>query len=309
MKYYACLFDYREIILLLILMLIPVYSQEQSINTESFQYLSPLPNSKLNSAETNIIVRFGKAFDNSVINKSSLLTVTGSKSGVHSGKIILTENGRTLIYNPDWKFEKGERVTVELRKNFKTINGDTIPSLFYSFEITNSDINKHLTSESYLKKLFPDLDYGEINNSTYVYNIPQQNKFKRDTLPEDFPEIFIDSTNNPSEGFIFFSPFLGAGLVPSYLIIADNYGTPVYYKKITGEIAVDFKKQENGFLTYYNNNKFYVMDSSYTIIDSLYTQNGYPTDLHECIIMDNDHTLLMSYDDQVVRMDTIVPGG
>jgi hypothetical protein len=309
MKYYACLFDYREIILLLILMLIPVYSQGQNINTESFKYLSPLPNSKFNSAETNIIVRFGKAFDNSVINKSPLFTVTGSKSGVHSGKIVLTENGRTLIYNPNRQFEKGERVTVELRNNFKTINGDTIPSLFYSFEITNSDINKHLTSEFYLKKLFPDLDYGEINNSTHVYNIPQQNKFKRDTLPEDFPEIFIDSTNNPSEGFIFFSPFLGAGLVPSYLIIADNYGTPVYYKKITGEIAVDFKKQENGLLTYYHNEKFYVMDSSYTIIDSLYTQNGYPTDLHECIILDNGHTLLMSYDDQVVRMDTIVPGG
>jgi hypothetical protein len=38
-------------------------------------------------------------------------------------------------------------------------------------------------------------------------------------------------------------------------------------------------------------------------------QNGYPTDLHECLILENNHAFLMSYDDQLVRMDTIVPGG
>ncbi|RPI69959.1 MAG: T9SS C-terminal target domain-containing protein, partial [Ignavibacteriales bacterium] len=295
---------FKYYLLFFILLMLPLsFLKGQNQNIESYQFLSPLPGSKLNSSETNIIIRFGNPFDYSVL---SNLIVEGNISGRYSGKLILVEENRTLIFYPDYKFEKGETVSVSLSENSKTIYAEKIPSLHFSFEISYSELNKPLTPETYLKRILPEAGYNK-NNS---YPLNMLNSIKADTLlPDDFPELIINTFNNPSKGYFFIAPFLGAVLVQSYLIILDNYGNPVYYKKITGEFAVDFKRQENGLLTYYHNDKFYVMDSSYAVIDSLSTKNGYPTDLHECLILNNGHTLLMSYDDQVIRMDTIVPGG
>jgi hypothetical protein len=92
------------------------------------------------------------------------------------------------------------------------------------------------------------------------------------------------------------------------LIIADNYGTPVFYRKMNS-LNFDFKKQSTGVLSYYESGLFYVMDGSYNIIDSLHMQNGYSTDLHELVILENNHALMMCYDVQQVAMDTVVTGG
>jgi hypothetical protein len=51
------------------------------------------------------------------------------------------------------------------------------------------------------------------------------------------------------------------------------------------------------------------MDSAYSVIDRFSCGNGYSTDFHEFLLLENDHSFLMSYDFQTVRMDTIVQGG
>jgi hypothetical protein len=51
------------------------------------------------------------------------------------------------------------------------------------------------------------------------------------------------------------------------------------------------------------------MDSSYNVIDTFACGNGYTTGFHDLQILSNDHYLVMSYDAQTVRMDTIVAGG
>ena len=51
------------------------------------------------------------------------------------------------------------------------------------------------------------------------------------------------------------------------------------------------------------------MDNFYNIIDSASIQNGYITDFHDMVRLENKHTFLMSYDFQKVRMDTVVAGG
>ena len=55
-----------------------------------------------------------------------------------------------------------------------------------------------------------------------------------DSLPEGFPEAFVDSIDNPTPGYIFYAPFIFPGFLPTYLIISDNYGIPIFYKKTTG---------------------------------------------------------------------------
>jgi len=76
-------------------------------------------------------------------------------------------------------------------------------------------------------------------------------------------------------------------------------------------IQTDFKVQPNGLLSYGDifTRYFYTMDSSYSVVDSYSTGNGYYTDSHEFQILPNGHYLLMAYDPQPVRMDTIVTGG
>jgi hypothetical protein len=94
------------------------------------------------------------------------------------------------------------------------------------------------------------------------------------------------------------------------LIIAENSGEPNYYKRIN-RYAVDFKKTTDGNLSYYDHTreKYYIMDTNFITIDSLTCGNGYPTDNHELIFLENGHALIMSYDDVPLDMSEIVPGG
>ncbi len=289
----------------------------QNINTGMFQYISPVPSSKLNNAETNIIIRSGNAFDQSALNKNSALSVTGNKSGKHTGKVILAEKGKTLIFKPDKQFEDGEKVIVKLNEGLKTASREEIPALQYSFETSKINLNRKLKAnpEKYYKLLYPDL-YNYENRVSKMEShqnnsLSKSYTLQKDSLPSDFPKIIINVDNNPSPGFLFFSPFIFPASRPTYNIITDNYGIPVYYKKMHRGRTYDFKKQPTGVLSYFENgpNQHYLLDSSYTIIDSLQMQNGYTTDVHELVILDSGYVLLQSFDYEQVGMDTVVEGG
>jgi len=289
----------------------------QNINTEKFQYISPVPSSKLNNAETSIIIRFGKAFDQSVLNKNSFLSVSGNKSGKHTGKVILAEKGKTLIFKPDKQFADGEKVTVKLTTGIKTILGDQVPALQYFFETSKVNLNRMVKAnpEKYAKLLNPDLDNYEnqVSKSESYKSISSSNSFtlQKDSLPSDFPEITVDIFNNPSPGFLFFAPFRFPPSSPTYNVITDNYGIPIYYQKMYRGRIFDFKKQVTGVISYHEGGPelFYILDSSYNIVDSVQMQDGYSTNEHDLIILSNGHYLLQSYDYVKVRMDTVVEGG
>jgi hypothetical protein len=289
----------------------------QNINTEKFQYISPVPSSKLNNAETNIIIRFRNAFDQSVLNKNSALSVTGSKSINHTGKITLAERGKTLLFNPDKQFADGEKVIVKLNEGLKTASGEEIPTLQYFFETSKINLNRMVKTnpEKYTKLLNPDL-YNYENQVSEVRShqnksLPKSYSLQKDSLPSDFPKIIVNVNNNPSPGFLFFSPFVFPASRPTYNIITDNYGIPVYYKKMHRGRTYDFKKQTTGVLSYFENgpNQHYILDSFYNIIDSLQMQNGYTTDVHELVITDSGYAFLQSFDYVHVGMDTVVEGG
>ena len=305
--------------ILLFILFIPVIldssmAQAQNFNTEKFPYLSPVPGSRLNSTGTNIIIKPGDTFDN--LNLHNSITVTGNIGGEYKGKIILAENSRTLIFKPYRKFAEGEIVTVELNNNLKTISGNPILGLRYSFETSRIDLNQRIKSDP--EKYFDFfITNSAVHNKQVSKNIIRSLNsprkiytIQKDSLPEDFPEIIVDSINNPALGYIFLTPFGYPRPIPStYLIIIDNFGIPIFYRRTGAERTLDFRKQANGMLTYYQDGKYYVMDNSYNIIDSLTMQNGYTTDLHECVVLKNDHSLMMCYDRQYIAMDTVVEGG
>lgn len=286
----------------------------QSLNINKFQYLFPLPDSKLNSVETNIIIRFGDPLEDYGIEDN--LLVSGNKNGNYNGKIILTENNKTLIYKPHNNFAEGEIITIKLEKGLRTTSNIRLPELQYKFETSKINLNKKIKSDSklYLQILNPDLNKNtslhKKNSQQMVYN---QKKYtiQQDSLPADFPDLVVDTINDPTPGYIFFTPFGFPNLTPNYLIITDNYGIPVFYRKMM-DATFDFKKINDSTLVYFDYGKIfqhYLLNSSYDIVDSLSLQNGYSTDLHEFIMLKDRHTFQLCYDYEQIKMDTIIEGG
>jgi len=280
------------------------YCFAQITSIDEYQFISPIPSSSLNLPETTIIIRDGRLIDESTLDKLEFI-VEGSKSGKHSGDLILARDSKTLIFNPAIPFELGEEVFVKLLSKLKTREGTELPSIQFSFKISDRTIDEN---SSHLKDKF---EYsGKIMNEISAKKYSEV-LLPFDNLPEDFPEITITGFDNPSPGFIFMAPYSLYPTEPfSYLLIVDNNGVPVYYLRVP-RFTADFKVQHNGSLTYYDyaSFKFFELDSAYSVIDSFACGNGYPTDDHEFLLFPEGHSFLMSYDWQPVRMDTVVQGG
>ncbi|NNG26868.1 MAG: T9SS type A sorting domain-containing protein [Ignavibacteriaceae bacterium] len=279
------------------------YSFAQNTSIDEYQFVSPIPNSTLNQPGTTIILREGNLIDESTLDMLKFI-VEGSKSGKHNGDIILAGDSKTLIFKPATPFELGEKVYVKLVSKVKIKEGRELPSIQFSFKISDRIIKEKY---SHLKDRF---EHGiKIINEINVKKDSDVLKKNQD-LPQDFPEMIVTTLDNPSPGFIFMSPYSYPDASFSYLLIIDNRGVPVFYLRIP-RLTADFKVQHNGSLTFYDyaSYKFFELDSSYAVIDSFACGNGYPTDDHEFLLFPNGHSFLMAYDWQPVRMDTIVPGG
>jgi hypothetical protein len=271
--------------------------RSEAIEIESsFQYLSPQPGAILISKETNIIIRPGKQLSDYSIDLLSPVSLYGSASGFHTYQVNIADDRKTLIIEPLDSFEPGEIVTVDIG-NFK-----------YAFTISPTAAG--LLNKSQLDSImFGELYSGSKSTTGESHKAVSLSR-NGVSLPSDFPDVTINALNNPDSGYIFLN---GAGYsVTPYIMIFDNSGDPVFYKRVA-PAAYDFKKQPNGLLTYYGlaYRHHYIMDSNYTIIDSVQCGNGYEsgTDMHEFQILDNGHMLLMAYDPQIIDMSEIIEGG
>ena len=125
--------------LLSALMVVFLLGHVNSINGQAraitpFTYLSPLPSSQYVNPEHHIAFRLLK---NSIgIEKLKYLKieVVGSESGVVGGNLILADDFRTYIYQPDHPFLHGEKVSVGIQ---------TLPDLdMFHFDFTIGKVAK-----------------------------------------------------------------------------------------------------------------------------------------------------------------------
>jgi len=176
-----------------------------------------------------------------------------------------------------------------------------------------------LPADYFFKKEFTfDNSLGE---ATQKNNSNKSFFGKNNNLPEDFPAITVNlSENLPPEGYYFVANFSLWGWYPDavpFLIIMDEYGTPVFYRKITAQ-AYDLKKLYNGNMVYYANYggwyRWVIEDDAYNHVDDWAVANGYVwTDWHEFLLVSEEghegHAFVMTYDPQFVDMSQVVPGG
>jgi hypothetical protein len=100
-------------------------------------------------------------------------------------------------------------------------------------------------------------------------------------------------------GYYFLNPALNAS--NSMQVVLDAKGKVVYYKNFPGALTFDFKVQPDGMITYYSQAKFFVMDSTFIIRDTIVPANGYAPNVHDIQVLPNGHYLLIA--NETVTMD------
>ena len=271
---------------LILSVLFVCFSYGQSI--DQLEYVNPVPGSKYASPETNIIIKPG-----GIINRGSitpgLISVSGSRSGIHEGDFLLSDDSKTLVFNPDSKFFPYEEVKVKLKNGIKTIQEKDVGSYSFHFfinrEIKSGDIEKINELQGEKAPLQMIKKPGQLLSVMSV-----------------LPEIIVDTSDNPSPGYLFLGP-------SPYLMIVDNEATPVFYRNVVGNIY-DFKLQPNGLITYFIYPvSCYGLDSSLNVVRTFNTGNGYTVDVHDLRVLPDDHYYIFGKKLVDVDMSKIVPGG
>jgi len=280
--------------------------------TTKYSYISPVPSSKFINPEQTITLKTGFEFNRNTIDENKF-SIKGSLSGTHSFEVNLMNDMKTLIIVPDKHFLYGENVDIIIKPGIKTKTGININALSFSFTIKPCD-NLPLLIDFYER---------EAANEESIINEPigltsnYRGTLMDNNLPADYPVPEMHNYQETDNRVLFYtlSPRAGAPQFSNYLSINDEYGTPVFFRK-TSANTLYFHKMENGQLAFAKNEsgnpekeRYFFMDSSYVILDSVKTGNGYNMDGHDILLMDNGHYLLMSYDPQPVDMSEMVIGG
>lgn len=284
---------------LVLLLQLEVFPQTQ--NVSNFLYISPVPGSVVVTPESNIIIRPREALAPFNLNDTTILIVNGSISGLHTGKFYLTEDSKTLVFQPDLPFSAGESVSVHLNDSLKTKFGKNVGTLDFSFKVT---------SDNGCKKLLPPSSNSWLPE-TYASLKKSGSTAGADTsllYPLDFPEISAvnhSATYKPEQGYYFLSL---NQYQSNFLTILNNAGIPIFIKREPSPVY-SFQIQPNGLLTYYlkrdSTSIFYGLDSLYAVVDSFYTGNGLYTDFHDLQVLPDGHAFMIAYDSQPVLMDTV----
>lgn len=278
--------------------------------SSEFQYVSPKPNSLMVTKETNIILRHSNDINPTSLSHA-LIIVEGTKSGLHDGQLILSNDNKTIVFNPYDAFSNDEVVNVKVQKGIKTVSGKELKG--YEFNFT--------TAPGGIEQNYYDIFTDKFVSADSLSFTAHQNTLAKGNLPA--PPITINSIDNPSPGYIFMATWdrnTNPHLYGNFIFILDNSGNIIDSVRVNGA-PYDFHVQPNGLLSYalgdFKSNiplpgeqlRHIVLDSTLAVVDSFKMKNGYTTDFHEFLMLPNGHVMMMSYYTIIYDMSQIVEGG
>jgi hypothetical protein len=271
-------------------------------------FLSPVPGATQILPEANIIIRPGGVVDPSTV-APGLLRVRGSLSGLHDGRLQISDDRQTLTFQPDAPFLPAEQVICRIGVGLRTDSRGTILPAEFAFTVAGPERNNLLDPPA-LSEIDDAESAGSGAGGAGVGGwLPLLPPPPSDSIPADFPRIQASVAGTTAPGRLFLSNFsLGTTTVP-YLMILENDGRPFFQRKLAAP-ALDFKMQPDGRLTYYDTSAkcFYALNALYAVVDSFRCGNGYSTDGHDLLLLPNGHALLMSYDPELMDLDPTKPG-
>ena len=261
-------------------------------------YVHPTPSSEHVMPQSTIIIKFSDEIDNI---SQVCFTITGDKSGCHSGEMIVSDH--TLIFKPDRIFDTSEMVHVSVQSD---LPGWEKPYefVFKIQDLTENNLNNFC--QSYSESM---LD----NSQTFPKNQPetygQRTVINGVSVPSDFPVFeptIIEEGIAP--GRLFLATYNGP---PYYIMILENDGTPYFYRRVQVR-AQQFKLLPNGQLLCRTSSEpwgYGLMDSSYNFIRIYNPANGYLFNVHDFYMAEDGHYFLIVDGFRKVDMSQVVPGG
>ncbi len=282
-------------VLLLFLFTAVSYTQDQF---PKLQYVYPKANSMHVNPETSLILGFDRELTPDQINSLDIKLKTAQHK-TYICQVVITEGNRTLVIKHNEPFIPGETILV-------TFNTAQISSSIneFSFNVTGNTWNPELRKPMYEEK---PVNFKSINNSAAVTADGDPTVINGVAVPSDFPLYELSIEGETAPGYLFLSNWTGT----PYIMILENDGTPIYYEKVEAT-SIDFKLQETGVLTRHireGDYRYVSMDSNYNYLDTFMCQNGYGTDEHELILLENGHALLIAVESRTIDMSAIVTGG
>ena len=293
---------FKIIVIFLVLATFPAIQPRVTAKADSFInpiYTFPLPNSQRLNPQTSIMIRYAQLADSAHLDSQSFV-VKGDVSGLHTGRAVISDDRTTVTFYPTLPFAPGENVNVSVNPSWMNLN---LPPFSFSFSVEKNPIQAK--TSDILTQFLPSAPDPTTPITPKVSAFPNYL-----TLPSNYP-VYTTSGSNPAgkSGDYFLAPFSFNNLY-NFMLILDGSGEPVYYYH-TGSQFVDFKKQPNGLLSFYDSSiiGFRVINSSYQDVGVYTAQNGYIVDVHDFQMLPNNHVLFLIYDTKVVDMSKIVNGG
>jgi hypothetical protein len=273
---------------LLVLSFLLNFTGSGTIRAEIYKapYLNPAPGEVFAPTGTTLTLRYGPEIVESSLSER-YFQVQGSTSGAHRGKVVLADDRKSIIFQPEQPFAPGEEVQVRVLPGIRTVESEIREEVFYSFRTSATKVDASKTGPA-----APDLPAAS------PLAVTQTRSGGYRTRPSLCPDVSVTTPANGVVGDLFMSNY-------ECLLVFDAQGEPVYYQPLVqGARSYDFKKQPNGWLTYWDSRYgyFVALDSSYQLVDTYQAGNGYSTDVHDLQWIEGNHVLLLIYDTQVMDM-------
>ena len=129
------------------------------------------------------------------------------------------------------------------------------------------------------------------------------------SVPSNFPHINITVNDNPDDGYIFLDNRTSGS--NSFNVIFDNTGSPIWYIQ-TNDERRDMKVQRNGMLTMLARTggyRFIGLDTNYQQVAEYRAVDGYDTDEHELIVLEDGSYFLIGVSNGVTVLQGFSPSG
>jgi len=252
--------------------------------------VSPLPGSRDATPQTQV------SFLGVPAAELSVLSVVGSRTGVHFGRLLAYSQGDGASFVPSRPFAEGERVTVRARLR---AGGSALP-LFDRFAVASQD------------------PISSTPEAVYAGNSSEVESFR--SRPDLHPPLVTVTAQSPAvaPGEEFVAPYAGPGQAGP--MILDQSGGLVWFKPLPPHTsATNFRVQEyegRPVLTWWQGDisvhgfglgEDVIADGTYTDIAHVKAGNGHRADLHELQITPQGTALITAY--EPVMCDVSSVGG
>jgi len=296
---------------------------------KGYLYLSPLPRAEYVSPQTKFfLVRFETVSPNDITNLSTFIEVAGENSGIHAGQSRVASDDRTVIFEVSSTFSKDELVTVTLTPTVDPLVPGFVEPYQYQFMVSGPmppPPGTLLQATSGGSTVLQEVRGSQAMPDTKREALPTANMEAKEgisaapldgpmimpngvSVPSNFPLIDITINDNPDPGYIFLDNRTSGS--NSYNVIFDNTGSPIWYLQ-TDDERRDMKVQPNGVLTMLariGGYRFVGLDTNYREIASYRAVNGYSTDEHELVVLEDGTYLLIGLRHETVDMTRYLPG-